>query len=207
MAIWTISAQPGTPGHDVAAELAARAGVPLLDRHALVELAHELEPGLAVDDDVETLVCGRLNTLALSLASGTGSIEALRELELRRALPELGRTIVHEVSRHPAVIFAAGAFACLLNHAAAVHVRLQAPRQWRVDEHAHRELVDRSRAAKAIDHDDHEQRELVRGLYRLDVDDPRLYSLVVDASRFPVDRIVELLLAAAATHAGILLPE
>jgi len=198
MAIWTISAQPGTPGRAAAAELAAHAGVPLLDRHALVALAHELEPGLAVDDDVETLVCGRLNALALSLATGAGSIEAFRELELRRALPELARTIVHEVSRHPAVILAAGAFACLRDHPAAVHVRLHAPREWRIDEHARHELVDRSHAARAIDHDDHAQRELVRGLYRLDVDDPRLYSLVVDASRFPVDRILELLLAAVA---------
>src|SRR5215475_7743263 len=101
MAIWTISAQPGTPGRAAAAELAAHAGVPLLDRHALVELAH---------------------ALALSLATGAGSIEAFRELELRRALPELARTIVHEVSRHPAVILAAGAFACLRDHPAAVHV-------------------------------------------------------------------------------------
>jgi hypothetical protein len=203
MAIWTISAQPGTPGPAVAAELAARADVPLLDRHALVELAHELEPGLPVDDDLEARVCGRLNAFALSLATGTGSIEAARELELRRALPELGRTIVHEVSRHPAVVLAAGAFACLRDHPAAVHVRLHAPREWRIDEYARHELVERSRAVKAIDHDDHAQRELVRTLYRLDVDDSRLYSLVVDASRFPVDRIVELLLAAAATRSAV----
>jgi cytidylate kinase-like protein/ankyrin repeat protein len=131
MAIWTISAQPGTPGPAVAAELAARADVPLLDRHALVELAHELEPRLPLDDDLEARVCGRLNAFALSLATGTGSIDAARELELRRALPELGRTIVHEVSRHPAVVLAAGAFACLRDHPAAVHVRLQAQREWR----------------------------------------------------------------------------
>ncbi len=32
MAVWTISAQEGTPGDQVAAELAAAAGVPLYDR-------------------------------------------------------------------------------------------------------------------------------------------------------------------------------
>ena len=39
MAVWTISAQEGTPGDRVAAELAAAAGVPLYDRLGLAELA------------------------------------------------------------------------------------------------------------------------------------------------------------------------
>jgi Cytidylate kinase-like family len=202
MALWTISAQPGTPGLAVAAGLAARAGVPLLDRRALAVFAQDLEPGLALDD-VEARFCGRLTALALSLATGTGSLDAFHELELRRALPELGRTVMHEVARHPAVVLAAGAFACLQDHPAAIHVRLHAPREWRIDEHARHELVEHARAVRAIDHDDHAQRALVRTLHRLDVDDARLYSLVVDASRFAVDRIVDLLLAAAAVPAAV----
>jgi cytidylate kinase len=198
MGIWTISAQPGTPGLAVAAELAARAGVPLFDRCALVDLAHRREPSL-VDDDLEARVGSRLNAFALSVAIGHGSIEAVHELELRRALPELGRTIMQEVARGPAVVLAVAAFACIRDHPAAVHVRLLAPRAWRIDEYARHELLERSRAIRAIDHDDHAQRAWVRSLYRLDVEDPGLYSLVVDASCFPVDRIVELLLAAAGT--------
>jgi hypothetical protein len=35
-----------------------------------------------------------------------------------------------------------------------LHVRLLTPRAWRIDEYARHELVERSRAVKAIDHDD-----------------------------------------------------
>jgi len=58
----------------------------------------------------------------------------------------------------------AAAFACLRDHPGAVHVRLLAPRAWRIEEYARHELVERSRAIKAIDHDDHAQRAFVRTL-------------------------------------------
>ena len=44
MPVWTISAQAGTGADQVAAELAAAAGVPLLDRNALASLAHDIDP-------------------------------------------------------------------------------------------------------------------------------------------------------------------
>src|SRR5262249_43764353 len=128
MGIWTISAQPGTPGPAVAAELAARAGVPLFDRDSLAELAHELEPSIVIDDDLEARAGAPLTALPPSLAIGSGSVEAVHEFELRRALPELGRAVMHEVACRPAVVLAAAAFACLRDHPAAVHVRLLAPR-------------------------------------------------------------------------------
>src|SRR4029077_20657783 len=41
VAVGTIWAQPGTPGVEVASELAERAGVPLFDRKALEPIVHE----------------------------------------------------------------------------------------------------------------------------------------------------------------------
>jgi len=40
---WTLSAQLGTGGREIATELAARADVRLLDRQGLATLAHELD--------------------------------------------------------------------------------------------------------------------------------------------------------------------
>jgi cytidylate kinase len=68
----------------------------------------------------------------------------------------------------------------------------------RVEAYRRQELVDRRYAQKAVRHDDDHQRAWVKMLYHADVDDPALFSLVVDVSRFPPDRVVDVLLAAAA---------
>jgi hypothetical protein len=54
MAVWTISAQAGTGGEDVAGRLAAAAGVPLLDRKTLALFAHELNPLVTDGEELES---------------------------------------------------------------------------------------------------------------------------------------------------------
>ena len=195
MAVWTISAQPGTPGVEVARQLAARADVPLFDRRALEPLVHELSPELGNLDDVEGRFGGRLNAMTLALAMTYGAPGAFRELELRRTLPELGRKLLGEIARQPAVILAAAAAQPLHDHPGGVHARLWAPAEWRVDAYARSEMVDRARAAHELSEADHVERNWVRALFDVRVDDPTLYTVVLDASRLDPDRIVRVLLA------------
>ena len=196
MAVWTIASQEGTAGERIAAELAAAAGVPLLDRHALVLCARDLDPTLPLDDDVVERVGGRLHALALSLAITTGDADVVNEIRLRQALPEIGRTVLARAARSPCVIHAPGAFAALSEHASAIHVRVRAPLEWRIAAYRRLELVDRHAAVKALKHDDHLTQAWVKSLYRVDIDDASRYSVVVDASRFSTERLVETLLAA-----------
>lgn len=199
MTVWTISAALGAGGREVAEELAAGAGVPLYDRHELARLLHELDPEVSGIDDVNALeerVGGRLNAFALSAALMAGAGDAFHELQLRRTLPELGRTVLHEAARSPAVIFAPAAFAALGDHPAAVQVRLTAPLDWRAAAYARDELVDHAAAERAVRHDDHGKRAWVRTLYGLDLSDPTLFTVVADASRLPRERLVEMLSAA-----------
>jgi len=63
--------------------------------------------------------------------------------------------------------------------------------------YARSELVDRATAARDVRHADHVERNWVRALFDLRVDDPTLYTVVLDASRLATDRIVDVLLAAA----------
>jgi Cytidylate kinase-like family len=197
MAVWTISAQPGTPGVEVAAELAASAEVPLFDREALVSIVSAFNPELGDLDDVEGRFGGRLNALALGVAMTYGAPGAFRELELRRTLPELGRKVVGEIARRPAVILAAAAAVALPDRPGAVRARLWAPEEWRVTAYSRSEVVDRTRAAHDLAHADHVERNWVRALFDVRVDDPALYTVVLDASRLAPDRIVDVLLAAA----------
>lgn len=199
MAVWTISAQPGTPGAEVATELAARAAAPLFDRKALAPLVRELSPKLGDLDDVEGRFGGRFNALALSLAMTYGAPAAFREAELRRDLPELGRKVMGEVARGPAVILSSAAVNSLRDHPGAVHPRLWAPEEWRVTAYSRTEVVDRANAVRKLAHADHTERAWVHALFNVRVDDPALYTLVLDASRLASDRIVDMLLAASGT--------
>jgi cytidylate kinase len=195
MGVWTISAQAGTGGEDVAARLAVAAGVPLLDRKTLALFAHELNPLVTDGEELERRVGGPLNLAALSMAMTTGSLDAFQELQLRQTLPELGRAVLGTAARRPCVIFAAAAFAALPEHPSAIHVRLRAPLDWRIANYQREHLVDRRCAEKKLKHDDHLRHKWVKTLYHVDVDESRRFSVVLDASRFAADRLVEILLA------------
>jgi hypothetical protein len=201
MAVWTISAQAGTDGAGIAAGLAAAAEVPLFDREALLLLARQLDPSLPQLDDLEARF-GRLTMLALSAALSVGSAEAFREVELRHKLPALTRAVIGEAARSPCVIYAPAAFAAL-DHPSAVHVRLCAPLDCRIAAYQRAHLVDRHCAAKAVKRADHRAHAWVRSLHRVDIDDPRRFTLVLDTSRFSRERLVDVLLAAGGVHAAL----
>ena len=200
MAVWTISAQEGTGGTRIAAELAAAAGVPLLDRDALSVLAHRADPSLPALEELEARF-GRFTMLALSTAISVGSAEAFREIELRQKLPALGRAILGDAARSPCVIYVPAAFAALQDHPSAIHVRLRAPVERRIVSYQRERLVDRHCAEKALKHDDHRMQAWVKSLYRVDIDDPQRFALVLETTRFSPDRLVDLLLAAGGVHA------
>jgi cytidylate kinase len=63
-------------------------------------------------------------------------------------------------------------------------------------------MVDRDRSAHDLAHADHVEHTWVRALFDVRVDDPTLYTVVLDASRLAADRIVDVLLAAAGVTAG-----
>ena len=203
MTVWTISAQEGTGGTRVAAGLAAAAGVPLLDREALAVLAHEVDPALPELEELEGRF-GRFTMLSLSAALSVGSAEAFQEVELRHKLPDLGRAVLGEAARSSCVIYVPAAFAALSDHPSAIHVRLCAPLDCRIASYQREQLVDRRCAEKALKRDDHRRQAWVKSLYRVDIDDARRFSLVLDTSRFTPERVVEILLSAGGVQAALM---
>jgi hypothetical protein len=204
MPVWTISAELGTCGDQVAAELAAAAGVPLLDRSELASLARRSEPGVTDVDALEMRLGGGLGAVALSLAMIAGSTYAYYELQMRNALPKLGTAVLAEAARSSCVILAPGAFAALADHQSALHVRLRAPLECRVAAYQREHVVDRQVAERQVKHDDRLKRGWVRTLYHVDLDDPSRFAMVVDVSRLPRCRVIELLLAAGGVEQPVI---
>jgi hypothetical protein len=206
MAVWTIAAEEGTGGAQLAARLADAADTALLDRPSLALFARELNPDIGDVSELEERIGGRLAMSALSIAMSTGSPEAVRELRTLRTLPDVGRTILRRAAQMPCVILAAGAFAALPDHPSAIHVRIRAPLAWRIAAYQCENLVDQRCAEKAVKHDDHRKHAWVKTLYNVDLNDTRHFALTIDASRFSPDRIVEMLLAAGGVSSAAAMP-
>jgi cytidylate kinase len=201
MFVCTIAAEAGTGGDAVARLLADHTGAQLLDRRGLLALAHEVDPAIDDLEYIEERIGSRLTPLALGLSFTQCSPELVRELGLRTTMAGVAKTVFARAAAGSAVIVAPGGFAGLREHPSAVHLRLRAPFEWRVESYRRSELVDRHAAEKAVKHDDHLKHALVKTLYHLDNDDPGNYSLVVDASRMPAERIAGAVLAAAGLDA------
>jgi hypothetical protein len=205
MVVWTISAEAGTGGDQVASALAAAAGVPFLDRSALELLARELDPevmgGTRIDDLEECVGSGAVTLLSLGVPFSPVASDAVRQLQLQHALPALGRAVAARAAQRCCVLAEPGAFAALGDHPAALHVRVRAPFEWRVRAYARAHVLDRRAAEKAVRHDDHVKHAWLRSIYRVDIGDPRHFALVLDASRLAPERLVETMLAAAGVGA------
>ena len=81
--------------------------------------------------------------------------------------------------------------------AALAAIRLRAPLEWRVAQHASHECISREDARRVILAEDHARDAYLRRLYGRNFDDLSGFHLVIDASRFRAETIVEMALVAA----------
>jgi cytidylate kinase len=78
-----------------------------------------------------------------------------------------------------------------------IHVRIHAPLEWRIDAYQRDHVVDRGAAQHAVKHDDHMTRTWVKTICHANLDEYSLFSIVLDASRFSPQRLVDMLIAAS----------
>jgi hypothetical protein len=190
--VWTISAEAGVGGRKIADALAASLGIPMLDRAALLELSGE---GGSVED-VDSRLHGRLQTLGLQYAAVFGATEALDELTALERLSQRGRDVLKQLGHERCVIYAHSVAGALEDHESALHLRLWAPVEWRIEHYAHDHVVSVEDARDRVHQLDRLQRDLATHLFDLDVDDLRRFTLAMNASRVSGDHIVAAVLGA-----------
>jgi hypothetical protein len=164
----------------------------MLDRAALLELAGERGSVEDVDDHLH----GRLQTLGLQYAAVFGATEALDELTALGRLSERGRDVLRQLGHERCVIYAHSVAGALQDHESALHVRLWAPVDWRVDHYARLHVVSAEQARDRVRQLDRLQRDLAAQLFDLDVDDLRRFTVAINARQVGLDQIVAAILSA-----------
>lgn len=196
----TISASYGAGGSVVAPAVAARLGLPLLDRLVSPELAHEAGPAERLTEAEEQATPQHRFFAYLAHAAPFGPsvpapITATDDDQVIRSRAESG---IAEMRRaNGGVILGRAGAVVLAGRPLAFHVRLDGPRKRRELAATRIEGVTAEQAAATLVETDRARTAYVKRLYRADPTDPKLYHLVIDSTVLPHDVVADLIVAAA----------
>ncbi|MEA2254769.1 MAG: hypothetical protein QOG35_814 [Solirubrobacteraceae bacterium] len=205
MTVITLSAAYGAGGSEFGPVLSQRLGVPFLDRAiptAVADrLAVPLEEALARDQAVDSLLERVLVRLAPSGQVFGGALAP----EVLDDRPYLAATeaIIRERSKEGAVILGRGAALVLKDHPSAGHVRLDGPRERRLDQAVRALGIERREAERLLKETDRAREAYVQQYYGADPHDPRLYHLVLDSTAIALDACADLVVLAARSREAL----
>ncbi len=200
MTIVTVSAAYGAGGALVGPKLAERLGVPFLDRALPAEIAQRLaiplDEAVARDDSIGGVLSRVAMRLApIGLAFGAETVpEAVDEEVYRRTTEEVIRE--HAADGALVVLGRAGALV-LRNDPRPLHVRLDGPRDRRLEQAVRLGDGDRAEVEKRLDETDRAREAYVRHFYHADPHDCALYHLTIDSTAIPLETVVEVIERAA----------
>jgi cytidylate kinase len=199
-----ISAAYGAGGQVVGPALAERLGVPFVDRAIPVEVAERLEVPLAdaaAHDDQEGGL-SRLTRMLRGFAATEPSIPTpipaatFTSEDFRRATEQV---LLEQAGSGEGVILGRAATIVLRDDPGALRVRLDGPRERRVEQAMRLGEIDRETAERALEHLDRTHADYARDLYGVEITNPRNFHLVLDSTGIPLEACVDLI-ALTAEH-------
>jgi cytidylate kinase len=201
----TISATFGANGSVIGPAVAERLSVPFVDRaipySVAAELGCTLEEALLHDDRTEHGL-GRIVASVARLPNLTlGGMEV--HLPDRGAVPEEEfvlhtEQVIKEIADHGGgVVLGRGGQMVLAGHPAALHVRLDGPRDRRIANVRAAMEASEQEAERLLDDNDRARSAYVRHFYRADPGDPALYDLVIDSTRLAAAACADMIVTAA----------
>lgn len=202
--IITISRQYGAGGSEVARRVAAALGWRVVDNELVEEVA--ARAGLPASDvaEREERVPSFAERLARTLAASTpelftapvpgGTVPKFQEADLVR----ITETVVAEVAaRGRAVLVGRAAPAVLAQEEDSLHVKLVAPRPYRIQAAAQRLGVDPGKAAEILDETDTMRERYLRQFYRRNWNDPVNYHMVLNTGALGHAGVTEIIVGEA----------
>lgn len=202
MTLVAISASYGAGGTVIGPQLAERLGVEFVDRAIPLAVADELDVPLddveAHDDEapapswLDRLLRGFTNTDASVPAPVPPS--SYTSQDFRRATESV---LLRQAETGHGVILGRGAVIVLRDRPDVLRVRLDGPRERRIQQAMKLGSLDRAAAETALARLDRTHSEYARQFYRVDLTDPSLYHLVIDSTVLDAGICVELIARAA----------
>jgi hypothetical protein len=194
-----LSASYGAAGSRIAPALAQRLDVPFVDRAIAMEMAESLD--VSVDEAIAHEDPPQEPSLLQRLLSGFAAAEAysapaplpshtITAEDFHNAARE---AVLKQARTGRGVILGRGAVAALRDDPRALRVRLSGPAPARIEQAMRLGDPDRETARRALRRLDRAHAEYLRQFYDVDINDPALYHLVLDATVFTVELCVELI--------------
>ncbi len=192
----TLSTPYGAGGSVVGPQLAARLGVPFLDRAISAQVAAELDVTVQ-EAEQGALHRTWLERMAFSMTPMAGDLGVtVPLLDDEQALREASEQVLRKATSFGGVVLGrAGAWA-LGGRPGVLRVRLYGPTDARVAQAQRLEGVDEQTARARLKQVDRHRADYVQRLYGARVDDPDAYDLQVDSTVLPLETVVEVLAAA-----------
>ena len=200
MTIVTVSAAYGAGGALVGPQLAERLDVPFLDRALPTEIAERLaiplDEAVARDESIGGVLSRMAMRLApIGLAFGAETApDAVDEEAYRRTTEDLIRE--HAASGDLVVLGRAAALV-LHDDPRSLHVRLDGPRDRRIEQAVRLGAGETAAVEKRLDETDRAREAYVRHFYHADPHDCALYHLTIDSTAIPLETVVEVIERAA----------
>ena len=199
----TISRQFGAGGSSVATLVAERLGWTLVDNDLIDRVA--ARAGLTPKEvaDQEETAPGLLERIVRALAASSqeiltpASAESLRPMEEPR-LVHITEKVVEEVAAEGCVVLVGrAATAVLAGTHEAIHVRLVAPKGYRIGVVAARERIDAAAAEAAIDKTDANRARYHREYYKREWSDPAHYHMTLNTGALGYEGAADLIVERA----------
>ena len=197
----TVSRQYGAGGSEVAARVAHTLGWRVVDNELVERVA--ARAGLAPEDVAqrEERVSTFIERLARTLVAATPELVVPPEAEGTAPEPDLVRIterVVEEVAAEGRVVLVGRAApAVLARERDAIHVKVVAPRDWRIRVIAQRLSMPLEEAATLTDETDRNRSRYHRQHYQRDWADPANYHLVLNTAALGLDVAAEVIVGRA----------
>ena len=201
MGVVTVSAAYGAAGEEVSRAVAERLGLPFHDRAIAAQVAGRLGvPVSEAEANDETVVRGlwRLVASLGTMPDPVGGVLPTSSLPDARAYRQQTERVLGEIADGAGGVVLGRAAALVLGERLdALHVRLDGPREQRLEAVISRTGRSRDEVVREMEANDRSREAYVRHFYRCDPSSAQHYHLVIDTTAVPVETAVELVLTAA----------
>lgn len=194
--IITISRQFAAGGSSLAAALGERLQWRVMDRELVAEVARRLQRPEADVRDVDEHALDPWARAAAYAASAFPEmpIPPLGAY-LEAQVPPVVETVLRETAeREPMIAVGHGTQCIFSSRKDALHLRLIAPFEHRIDVAMTRLQVDRKEAERRVREEDDDRKQYMRQVHGIDVEDPRHYDLLINTRGLSIDDVAEIVL-------------